>query len=50
MLTDTWNWQDTAETCAEFVGNCENTAVVEMVEALHSFFKNAPMMACLMDN
>lgn len=46
-FTDTWNWADAAQTYAEFVDNCPNTAVVEMVEALHSFLKNSPMMAYL---
>ena len=38
-FTDTWNWADAAQTYAEFVDSCPNTAVVEMVEALHSFLK-----------
>ena len=46
-FTDTWNWADAAQTYAEFVDTCKNTAVVEMVEALHSFLKNSPMMAYL---
>jgi site-specific DNA-methyltransferase (adenine-specific) len=46
-FTDTWNWADAAQTYAEFVDNCPNTAVVEMVEALHQFLKNSPMMAYL---
>jgi site-specific DNA-methyltransferase (adenine-specific) len=46
-FTDTWNWADAAQTFAEFVDTCPNTAVVEMVEALHSFLKNSPMMAYL---
>ena len=46
-FTDTWNWADAAQTYAEFVDTCPNTAVVEMVEALHSFLKNSPMMAYL---
>jgi site-specific DNA-methyltransferase (adenine-specific) len=46
-FTDTWNWADAAQTYAEFVDHCPNTAVVEMVEALHSFLKNSPMMAYL---
>jgi adenine specific DNA methylase Mod len=46
-FTDTWNWADAAQTYAEFVDNCPNTAAVEMVEALHSFLKNSPMMAYL---
>jgi len=46
-FTDTWNWADAAQTYAEFVDDCPNTAVVEMVEALHQFLKNSPMMAYL---
>jgi adenine specific DNA methylase Mod len=46
-FTDTWNWADAAHTYAEFVDNCPNTAVVEMMEALHLFLKNSPMMAYL---
>jgi site-specific DNA-methyltransferase (adenine-specific) len=46
-FTDTWNWADAAQTYAEFVDTCPNTAVVEMVEALHQFLKNSPMMAYL---
>jgi site-specific DNA-methyltransferase (adenine-specific) len=46
-FTDTWNWADAAQTYAEFVDTCPNTAVVEMMEALHSFLKNSPMMAYL---
>ena len=46
-FTDTWNWADAAQTYAEFVDTCENSSVVEMVEALHSFLKNSPMMAYL---
>ena len=46
-FTDTWNWADAAQTYAEFVDHCPNTAVVEMVEALHWFLKNSPMMAYL---
>lgn len=46
-FTDTWNWADAAETYAEFVDKSSHTAVVEMVEALHQFLKNSPMMAYL---
>ena len=46
-FTDTWNWADAAQTFAEFVDTCPNTTVVEMVEALHQFLKNSPMMAYL---
>src|ERR1051326_1268377 len=46
-FTDTWNWADAAKTYAEFVDTCPNVAVVEMLEALHAFLKNSPMMAYL---
>src|SRR5439155_27343505 len=46
-FTDTWNWADAAETYGEFVDTCENTDAVELLEALHSFLKNSPMMAYL---
>jgi len=46
-FTDTWNWADAAQTYAEFIDTCENSEVVEMVKALHSFLKNSPMMAYL---
>ena len=46
-FTDTWNWADAAETYAEFVDDCPNTAVVEMMDALHDFLRNSPMMAYL---
>jgi len=46
-FTDTWNWADAAETYSEFIDECPNTAVVEMVEALHSFLRHSPMMAYL---
>ncbi len=39
--TDTGNWSVAVQTYAEFVDTCPNTAVVEMVEALHSFLKNS---------
>ena len=46
-FTDTWNWADAAEMYHQFVDTCPNVAVVEMVEALHGFLKNSPMMAYL---
>ena len=46
-FTDTWSWADAAETYHHFIDNCKNTAVVEMMEAFHSFLKNSPMMAYL---
>ncbi len=46
-FTDTWNWADAAETYSEFVDDCPNTAVVEMMDALHDLLRNSPMMAYL---
>jgi DNA modification methylase len=38
---------DAAETYHQFIDNCPNVAVVELMEALHSFLKHSPMMAYL---
>src|SRR5438128_6595906 len=38
-FTDTWSWADAAETYHQFIDTCPNVAVVEMMEALHSFLK-----------
>src|SRR5437763_17116604 len=46
-FTDTWSWADAADTYHQFIDNCPNVAVVELVEALHSFLKHSPMMAYL---
>ncbi len=46
-FTDTWNWADAAQTYAEFVDDCPQTAVVEMMDALHDLLRNSPMMAYL---
>jgi DNA modification methylase len=46
-FTDTWSWADAAETYHQFIDTCQNVAVVEMIEAFHSFLKNSPMMAYL---
>jgi len=46
-FTDTWNWADAAQTYSEFVDDCSNTAVVEMMDALHDFLRNSAMMAYL---
>ena len=46
-FTDTWSWADAAETYHNFIDNCPNVAVVELMEALHSFLKHSPMMAYL---
>jgi site-specific DNA-methyltransferase (adenine-specific) len=46
-FTDTRSWADAAETYHQFIDNCPNVAVVELMEALHSFLKHSPMMAYL---
>jgi len=46
-FTDTWNWADAAQTYAEFVDDCPNATVVEMMDALHDLLRNSPMMAYL---
>jgi site-specific DNA-methyltransferase (adenine-specific) len=46
-FTDTWSWADAAETYHQFIDQCPNVAVVEMMEAFHSFLKNSLMMAYL---
>jgi hypothetical protein len=39
-FTDTWSWADAADTYHQFIDNCPNVAVVELMEALHSFLKH----------
>src|SRR5881394_1608884 len=46
-FTDTWSWADAADTYHQFIDNCSNVAVVELMEALQSFLKHSPMMAYL---
>jgi len=46
-FTDTWSWADAADTYHQFIDNCPNVAVVELMEALHGFLKHSPMMAYL---
>ncbi len=46
-FTDTWSWADAAETYHQFIDNCPNVEVVELMEALQSFLKHSPMMAYL---
>ena len=46
-FTDTWSWADAADTYHQFIDSCPNVAVVEMMEAFHSFLRNSPMMAYL---
>jgi len=41
------NGRRTVATYAEFVDNCSNASVVELVEALKKFLKTSPMMAYL---
>ncbi len=46
-FTDTWNWADAAETYRQFVDDCRNTIVVDMMQSLYSFLRASPMMAYL---
>jgi DNA modification methylase len=46
-FTDTWSWADAADTYHQFIDTCPNVAVVELMDALHSFLKHSPMMAYL---
>jgi site-specific DNA-methyltransferase (adenine-specific) len=47
-FTDTWEWTaDVDATYAEFVDNCPNAGVVELIGALKKFLKTSPMMAYL---
>src|SRR6266404_6383962 len=46
-FTDTWSWADAADTYHQFIDNCPNVAVVDMMEAFQSFLKHSPMMAYL---
>src|SRR5437763_1872867 len=46
-FTDTWSWADATDTYHQFIDTCPNVAVVELMEALHSFLKHSPMMAYL---
>ena len=46
-FTDTWSWVDAVDTYHEFVHNCPNAAVVDMMEAFYTFLKSSPMMAYL---
>jgi len=46
-FTDTWSWADAADTYHQFIDNCANVAVVELMEALQSFLKHSAMMAYL---
>jgi hypothetical protein len=45
-FTDTWSWADAAETHHAFIDNCPNIAVVELMEALHSFLKLPELLPC----
>jgi adenine specific DNA methylase Mod len=46
-FTDTWNWADAKQTYDEFVDDCQNTAVVDMMQSLYGFLRASPMMAYL---
>ena len=43
-FTDTWSWADAADTYHQFMDTCPNVAVVELMEALHSFLKHSPIL------
>jgi site-specific DNA-methyltransferase (adenine-specific) len=43
-FTDTWSWADAAETYHQFIDNCPNVAVLELMEAFQSFQKHSPMI------
>lgn len=42
---DTWDWAEVAETYHDFLRTCGNTRLGELVEALHGFLGQSPMMA-----
>ncbi|MGO8699037.1 MAG: site-specific DNA-methyltransferase [Limisphaerales bacterium] len=46
-FTDTWNWADAKQTFDEFLDDCPNTAVVDMMQSLYGFLRASPMMAYL---
>jgi len=46
-FTDTWNWADAAETYNQFLDDCPNLAVVDMMQGFFSFLRSSPMMAYL---
>jgi len=46
-FTDTWSWADAADTYHNSSTLAQTSAVVELMEALHSFLKHSPMMAYL---
>src|SRR5439155_21974606 len=46
-FTDTLSCADAADTYHQFIDNCPNVAVGELMEALLSFLKHSPMMAYL---
>ena len=46
-FTDTWNWADAAETYNQFLDDCPNLAVVDMMQSFFSFLRSSPMMAYL---
>ena len=46
-FTDTWHWADAKQTYDDFVDNCQNTVVVDMMQSLYGFLRGSPMMAYL---
>src|SRR5665213_3796924 len=46
-FTDTWTWADAAETYRQFIDECPNVAVGDMMQSLYGFLRGSPMMAYL---
>jgi site-specific DNA-methyltransferase (adenine-specific) len=46
-FTDTWTWADAAETYRQFIDECQNVAVGDMMQSLYGFLRGSPMMAYL---
>jgi site-specific DNA-methyltransferase (adenine-specific) len=46
-FTDTWHWADAKQTYDDFIDNCQNTVVVDMMQSLYGFLRASPMMAYL---
>ncbi|MGA3179255.1 MAG: site-specific DNA-methyltransferase [Verrucomicrobiota bacterium] len=46
-FTDTWHWADAKQTYDDFVDNCTNTVIVDVMQSLYAFLRTSPMMAYL---
>jgi site-specific DNA-methyltransferase (adenine-specific) len=44
---DTWTWADAADTYRQFIDECPNVAVGDMMQSLYGFLRGSPMMAYL---